>query len=197
MSSRRPRGDGGLHWDQRRQRWVATATVAMTGEGKRLVRHGYGRTKTEAKAKLRDLLRSREDGLVLTRDGYTVRQAVEDWLEHGLSSRGKATRDVNCHLCEKHVLPYLGARKLRDLTATEVYEWLATLATSLSTRTLQGVRACLNQAVRRAMARDKLTRNVVELTEVPVGVPGRPSKAMAAQQADDVITKTASERMHP
>jgi hypothetical protein len=136
MSSRRARGDGGLHWDQRRQRWVATATVGYDGRGKRLVRHGYGRTKTEAKAKLRDLLRSREDGLVLAQDSYTVRQAVDDWLEHGLSSRDKATRDANRHLCQKHLLPYLGARKLRDMTATEVDQWLATLARSLSTRTL-------------------------------------------------------------
>ena len=98
MSNRRSRGDGGLHWDQRRQRWVATATVGYDGRGKRLVRHGYGRTKTEAKAKLRDLLRSREDGVVVTRDGCTVREAVEDWLEHGLSSRDKAhvTRTAIC-----------------------------------------------------------------------------------------------------
>jgi integrase len=54
----------------------------------------------------------------------------------------------------------------------------------------------LNRAVRRAMARDKVKRNVVELTEVPTGLPGRPSKAMTAQQADDVITKTAADRMH-
>jgi hypothetical protein len=93
-------------------------------------------------------------------------------------------------------VPRGAARKLRDLTATEVDEWLATLATSLSTRTLQGVRACLNRAVRRAMARDKVKRNVVELTEVPAGLPGRPSKAMSAQQADDVITRAASDRMH-
>jgi hypothetical protein len=49
MSSRRSRGDGGLHWDQRRQRWVATMTVGYDGRGKRLVRHGYGRTKIEAR----------------------------------------------------------------------------------------------------------------------------------------------------
>jgi integrase len=47
------------------------------------------------------------------------------------------------------------------------------------------------------MARDKVKRNVVELTDVPAGLPGRPSKAMAAQQADDLITKTACDRMHP
>jgi hypothetical protein len=153
MSSRRSRGDGGLHWDQRRQRWVATMTVGYDGRGKAARAARLRPNQDRGKAKLRDLLRSREDGVVLTRDGYTVRQAVEDWLEHGFGSRDKATRDANRHLCEKHVLPHLGARKLRDLTATEVDEWLATLATSLSTRTLQGVRACLNRAVRRAMAR--------------------------------------------
>ena len=47
------------------------------------------------------------------------------------------------------------------------------------------------------MARDNVKRNVVELTEVPAGLPGRPSKAMTAPQADDLITKTASARMHP
>src|SRR5688572_7437464 len=94
-------------------------------------------------AKLRDPLRSRDDGVVPARDGWTVREVDEDWLEHGLRGRDKATCDANRHLCEKHELPYLGARKLGDLTATEVDEWLAILATSLGTRTLQGVRAWL------------------------------------------------------
>ena len=105
-----------------------------------------------------------------------MRQVVEDWQEHGSSSRDKGTRDANRHLCEKHLLRYLGPRKLRDLTATEVDEWLAILVASLSTPTLQGVRGCLSRAVRRAMARDNVKRNVVELTEVLAGLPGRPSR---------------------
>src|SRR2546427_2952647 len=50
-------------------------------------------------------------------------------------------------------------------------------------RTLQAVRVCLNRAVKRAMARDRVKRNVVELTEAPRGVAGRPCKALTAQQA--------------
>ena len=84
MSSRRAGGDGGLHWDQRRQRWVATATVGYDGRGKRLVRHGYGRTKTEANAKLHDLLRNREDGVVLTVAEQAIRSARR--LRTGLST---------------------------------------------------------------------------------------------------------------
>jgi integrase len=94
------------------------------------------------------------------------------------------------------VLPHLGARKLRDLSATEVDAWLVKLSTTLSTRTLQGVRSCLNRAIKRAMARDRVKRNVVELTEVPKGRPGRPSKSLTAQQADGVLTKTAPDRLH-
>jgi len=38
------------------------------------------------------LLRDLEDGLVVADDGYTVAQAVEDWLTHGLSNRTRRRR---------------------------------------------------------------------------------------------------------
>ena len=50
--------------------------------------------------------------------------------------------------------------------------------------------------MKRAMARDKVKRNVVELTEVPTGQAGRRSKSLSAEQADDVLTKTAPDRLH-
>jgi integrase len=193
--TRRARGDGGLSWDDRRQRWIAAVTVGYDGRGKRVFRRASGRTKTEAKARLREILRDHDDGLLVT-DGFTVRDAVEDWLNYGLTNRDPATRRTCAILCRKHVLPYLGARKLRDLSATEVDAWLVKLSTTLSTRTLQGVRSCLNRAIKRAMARDRVKRNVVELTEVPKGRPGRPSKSLTAQQADGVLTKTAPDRLH-
>jgi hypothetical protein len=142
---------------------------------KRAVKTGSGRTKTEAKRKLREQLRDREDGLALGPEGYTVRQAVEDWLAYGLARRGPATIEKYRIFCCKHIVPLLGARKLRDLTAREVDAWLLELSRSLSTATLQRVRSCLNRAVKRAMARDLVKRNVVELIEVPAGQIGRPS----------------------
>ena len=54
-----------------------------------------------------------------------MRQAVEDWLAYGQLKAGSVTRQKNRHLCETHVLPQLGARKLRELTAVEVENrWL-------------------------------------------------------------------------
>lgn len=71
MTKRRAYGDGGLYWNERRQRWIATVTVGYDGRGKRMVKTGSGRTKTEAKQKLREQLRDHEDGLAL--GGMTTR----------------------------------------------------------------------------------------------------------------------------
>jgi hypothetical protein len=30
MTKRRSRGDGGLHWDEARQRWIASVTIGYT-----------------------------------------------------------------------------------------------------------------------------------------------------------------------
>src|SRR6185437_3479678 len=86
-----------------------------------------------------------------------------------------------------HIIPCLGARKLRDLSAQDIEKWLTDNAATLSTRTLQALHSCLNRAVKRAMARDKVKRNVVALCSVPKGQPGRPSKALTLAQAEAVL----------
>jgi integrase len=196
MTARRSYGEGGLYWNEKRQRWVATVTVGYDGRGKRIVKTGSGRTKTEAKRKLREQLRDHEDGLALGRDNYTVRQAVEDWLTYGLGRQGSATVKKYRIFCGKHVIPLLGARKLRDLTTREVDAWLVELSKSLSTATLQRVHGCLNRSVRRAMARDLVKRNVVELADVPAGRAGRKSKSLTPEQVDGVLMLTVTDRLH-
>jgi integrase len=151
---------------------------------------------TEALRKLREMTRAQEDGLALGPANYTVRQAVEDWLAYGQLQSEAATQQKNRHLCETHVLPHLGARKLRELTAVEVDRWLHSLAGSLSTSSLRSVRACLNRSVRRAMARDLVQRNVVELCQVPHGRSGRPSKSLTLEEARGVLTLTVADPLH-
>ncbi|MGO8980527.1 MAG: tyrosine-type recombinase/integrase [Streptosporangiaceae bacterium] len=196
MAARRSRGDGGLHWDSFRQRWIATASLGYDPSGKRVVKRGSGKTKTEAKAKLKEVLRDYEDGLAIAPDGYTVAQAVTDWLAHGLNGRDPATVTACTILCRTHIIPALGARKLRDLRAEDVDKWLAAKAQTLSTATLQRLHSCLNRAIKRAMARDNVRRNVVALCSVPQGQSGRPSKALTLAQAEAVLTAAEGTRLH-
>jgi integrase len=196
MTARRSRGDGGLSWDASRQRWVASVTVGYNASGKRIVERARGRTKTEAKLKLREILRDYEDGLVVGAYGYTVADAVRDWLTHGLIGRDAETITKCTILANTHVIPALGARKLRELSADDVDHWLADKAAILSTRTLREVRSVLKRAVTRAQARDKVKRNVVLLCDIPQGREGRPSKSLTLQQAAALLDAAQTSSLH-
>ncbi len=196
MTKRRSRGDGGLHWDESRQRWIASLTVGYTPAGKRIVKKASGKTKTEAKNKLKDIIRDYEDGLLVSSTGYTVADTVRNWLEFGLSGRDAATVEKCTILANKHIIPSLGAAKLIRLSADDVDRWLAEKAKELSTRTLREVRSILVRAVSRAQARDKVKRNVVLLCEIPKGREGRPSKSLTLDQAEAVLTASEGTSLH-
>ncbi|MFI6485560.1 tyrosine-type recombinase/integrase [Nonomuraea sp. NPDC050663] len=195
MTKRRSRGEGELRWDETRQRWIATFTVGYTPDGKRIRKKATGKTKTEAKEKLREIIRDYEDGLTLAKGDATVEQAVNDWLEYELSRRDKATYEVGQNMCRLHVIPALGKRKLRELSAQDVDKWLMAKSKTLSTSTLRLMRSYLNRSVKRAMARDLVKRNVVELCSVPRGKEGRPSKALTLAQAEAVLKAAEGTRL--
>ncbi|WP_460349851.1 site-specific integrase [Actinoallomurus acanthiterrae] len=145
-------------------------------------------TKTQAKEKLKQIIRDHEDGIAITGHNFTVGDAVRDWLNFGLSGRDSDTIEKNRIMANEHVIPALGARKLRELSADDVDRWLADKAKALSTRSLQEIRSILKRSVARAQARDKVKRNVVLLCEVPKGREGRPSKALTLPQAEALLT---------
>ena len=111
-----------------------------------------GRTKTEAREKLREAMQDQNDGLAVARGTYTVADAMRDWLEFGLVGR--------------------------------------------SASTLQNLHNGLNRAVKRAMARDRVKRNVVELCSVPRGQGGRPSSSLTLDPAKALLVAATETPMH-
>ena len=168
-------------------RWIAEVTVGYTPAGKRIVKSASGKTKTAAKNAFKEIIRDYEDGLAISPHDYTVAKAVNDWLTYGLNGRDPQTVTTVTILANTHVIPDLGARKLRELSADDVDKWLAEKAKTLSTRTLRDIRSVLRRAIARAQARDKVKRNVVLLCDIPTGQPGRPSKALTFEQAEAVL----------
>jgi hypothetical protein len=108
----------------------------------------------ETRARLKQIIRDHEDGVAVTVGrGFTVAEAaVNDWLDHGLSARDPNTVAARRSLASNHVIPALGARKLIDLSAEDVDQWLAEKARMLSTRTLQDIKSILSRSITRAQA---------------------------------------------
>jgi hypothetical protein len=66
-------------------------------------------------------------GLAIGPHNYTVAEAVQNWLEFGLSHRDPATVKKCAILASRHIIPALEARKLRELSADDVDRWLGTV----------------------------------------------------------------------
>ena len=112
---------------------------------------------------------------------------MRDWLAFGLNGKAEGTISKNSFLAESHVIPALGSRKLRDLSAEDVDKWLAEKAAVLSMSTLLSIGSILRRAVSAAQTRDKVKRNVVLLCDVPKGQEGRPSKALTLAAVESLL----------
>jgi integrase len=194
VAKRRSRGDGSIYEDETRQRWIAEITIGYRPNGKRITRKRSARTKTEAKDRLKELMRELDDSGTVAANGYTVAEAVQDWLRFGLNGRSESTREKLTILADQHVIPALGHRKLTDptrsneLSPDDVDAWLEEKSQVLATRTLQDLRSILKRSINRAQRRDKVRRNVVLLCdELPTGKEGRPSKSLNMAQAEAVL----------
>lgn len=97
---------------------------------------------------------------------------------------------------ENHIVPAIGAAKLRDLTADDLDDWLDGKATELATSTLAQVLSILRRSITLAQRRDLVARNVATLVTAPKGKQGRPSKALTMEQADAVLTAAAQSRLY-
>ncbi|GAA2576711.1 site-specific integrase [Actinomadura fulvescens] len=192
MSSkpRRAHGEGGLSWDASRERWVASKTVGYRPNGRRIVVRGRGKTQTEALNKLKESLKKREEKQApKTTAEVTIAEAVAGFLQYGLMGRDQETVKNAKSLAKHHIVPQLGELTVREFTADDCERWLEDRAQFLSTKSLREVRSVLRRAVERVMRRDeRVTRNVVELCQVPTGKrAGRPSKALNFTQAVQVL----------
>ena len=196
MANRRPRGDGGISFDHRGPcrdserhrhcpgRWRGEVTLGFTPEGKRNRRRVTGRTKTEVQEKLKALHADLDMGITPKAgySAYTVRQAAEDWLKHGLDGRAAKTIKKNENVLGP-ILAVIGGKRLRELTAADVRQALSTMATRYSSAAVTMGHNALTRAIRHAESQDLVGRNVATLVETPKGQAGRPSRSLTLQQA--------------
>lgn len=177
-----PEGDG----------FTGAISLGFDTKGKRQRVKRKGKTKTQVKDKLREVVDNLETG-VRVEARYTVKDAVDDFFDKGLKGKSKATIDNYRSLATHHLIPQIGTTKLQQLTADQLDEWIDERAEELSTRSLRLIHQILERAIRQAQARDKVRRNVATLIMIPEGKEGHPSKAMTLDQATRLLQALESE----
>jgi integrase len=169
-------------------------SLGFDADGKRVRRKVGGKTKAIVQDRLKALHSDVETG-VRAQPNYTVRRAAEDWLAQGLHDRSPKTIKKNENVLTP-ILATIGGTRLRELTADNVRQALATMALRYSSATVAMGHNALTRAIRHAEARDLVRRNVAMLVDTPKGQTGRPSKSLSLDQASALLAAAEGTRMH-
>jgi integrase len=145
--------------------------------------------------KLRELHREADLG-IRPRLGYTVSDALDDWLAYGLDGVSARTVTLYQGTIAAALKEQLGTVRLTDLTASRVQGALTALATRMSSRTVQIARNVLVRAIRHAGRDSLVARNAAALVKPPKGRrPGRPSRALTLEQATALMDAAKGTRL--
>lgn len=188
MAVRRDAGDGSIFFDQSlgaKGLYVGVISLGYDGSGKRIRKKVSGKTKTVVKDKMREFREEQEKGIA-SKVGYTVGQCIKDWLENGQGDLNPSTREKNGYLA-LHLIKGIGARKLKDLAATEIEQVLRNLSGELATSTLRRINMVMEESIRHAQKAKMIELNVASLVDVPTGTEGRPSQSLTLAQAISVV----------
>jgi integrase len=122
---------------------------------------------TEARAELRRLLKSADDGQHVAPAKITVEQYVTDWLGTD-SSLSPKSRERYQQLAKHQVIPHLGSVPLQRLNPRQIDAWHHTLLKSgLSTTTVGNAHRMLHRGLERAVRLEILSRNVAHGIKPP------------------------------
>jgi hypothetical protein len=187
-SKRRGHGEDSIYRDASPNRYIGAVDLGFSTAGTRIRKKVSGKAKVEVRDKLRELRKELDVGLRLRRR-YTVSDALEDWLAHGVDGLSARTVTLYRGTIAKALKEELGGVRLTELTASDVPRALTALASGSSTRTIQIAHNVLVRAIRHAERDDLVGRNVASLVDAPKGQQaGRPSKSLTLEQTVALMT---------
>lgn len=168
-------------------RWRADVTIGWErrpdGSKRRIRKVVYGATAKEAKAARNDLLRKRDAGELPIGDNVTVGAWLDYWIE-SIAPRRCVIKTLEGYrgLITRWIKPTIGDVRLRDLEPEHVEllhdailkgrSWERSNGVEVPGRALSGTTALqahriLSRALKVAMQRGKLSRNVATLVDPP------------------------------
>lgn len=117
---------------------------------------------------------ARDQGVSVSQSAITVEKYLEDWLRdyagHLPGKQTATTYGVNLRV---HIIPFLGRKRLKDLTPKDVNDRIRAIAGIRSEKTALNVYRVLSEAIAQAVRLEVINRNVCEKVQPPTPTPYR------------------------
>lgn len=198
MAKRRPSGDGMVR-KREDGRWKGRIVIGHKENGDSIFHYIYADTQKELTAKLRQNIDAYQ-GVDLTEEcRMTLSEWLDRWLEQMASVLRLSTLEHYHSDMEHHVKPYLGQKKLTQITSADLWKLYDTLkqcgrvhprpgqSRGLSTTTVHGIHTTLHHALKSAVDQRLLPHNPADHVEPPK-VSHKPMKILNDEQLDTFLS---------
>ncbi|MDQ3362650.1 MAG: site-specific integrase [Actinomycetota bacterium] len=175
--------------------WMAQYYV-LSGTGGRERRTLYAKTRTEAARKLARAIGERDTGFVVDAGRLTMGDYLERWLEDSVKGTVRtSTYEAYRYMVEPHLVPFLGALKLRDINPVHVRAlYREKLEAGLSAATVRKMHAVLSKAMKQAVMDGLVHRNVCDSVRPP-RLARKEIRPLDPEQAGALLRAAASDRL--
>ena len=151
--------------------WHGWVTVGIKDDGSPDRKHRMGKTEAEVTRKVRDLERSRDTGqLVSAAKGLSVEQWMETWLTTIAPRRIRRSTLESTYApkVRNRIIPGLGKHRLDRLAPEHIERFYTRLeAEGLAPATVLQIHRILSRALKVAVQRGYVARNVATLVDAP------------------------------
>ncbi|GGQ89548.1 tyrosine-type recombinase/integrase [Kitasatospora griseola] len=220
--AKRANGDGSITRMKGRDLFHGRVYVTTTSGAVKRV-SVYGKTRDEVREKMTELQAQHHKGIPVPDTNIKMADYLTYWLHAVVRvNRRPKTYQGYESVVRVHLVPGLGAKKLRTLKASDVRTWLAKVANTcqccaggvdkarkqprccaageccenkLSRRMVQWIHAVLRNALENAVREELILRNVARLVQVPTPDYGT-GKGLTVPQARLLLKAASADRLH-
>jgi integrase len=175
MSGRRSNGESSVYFSEADGKWHGWVTVGVKPDGRPDRRHRMAPTEAEVKAKVKELEKQRAAGRVRKAGRPpTVEEWLAVWLDVVCSRRvedgSMAPRSLDDYRSKSklYIVPGIGKHRIDRLAPEHLDKlYLDLLRRPLASSTVLKVHRIVSRALKVAMQREIVTRNVATLLDAP------------------------------
>src|SRR4051794_31036657 len=191
---RRPQGDGSITL-RADGRWQARVDLGVVN-GKRVRKSFYGKTPKEVATKLRDALKRKNEGALVTGARQTFGQYLDRWLRDIVTPKCRP-KTVSSYrgLLDRHIKPGLGHITLAKLAAHDIQAFYAQKRDEkLAPRTIVYMHALIRSSLKHAERSGEIGYSPINRVSAPTSI--RPDiKPLTVEEAARFLMVSASDRL--
>lgn len=132
-------------------RYAINVTIGYQSNGKRKMKTVYGNTIKEVERKERELRNEMDNGIALIDNDVTISDWANKWLRVYKNNVEYNTQYMYKNAVEKHIIPFLGDMKIRDIRTVHLQNFINYLIANNGKRIAHVCQLTIKQIIKQAV----------------------------------------------